>query len=111
MTISPQKRPPPAYANAKSENHEYKSPESLAPATARDIKYEVTTQAYYTKPYSPPPRVRLPDYKPKYEVYKAPEHEEKVQQGIPYSQKKQYDVQLVDYKVMQCMPLLKYVNS
>ena len=98
MTVHFQ-RPPPAYANAKSENHEYKSPESLAPATARDIRYEVTTQPYYTQPYSPPPRVRLPDYKPKYEVYKAPEREEKVQQGIPYSQKKQYDVQLVDYKV------------
>ena len=41
----------------------------------------------------------LSDYKPKYEVYKAREHEAKVQQGIPYSQKKQYDVQLVDYKV------------
>ena len=59
----------------------------------------MTTQAHYTKYYSPPPRVRLPDYKPKYEVYKAREHEAKVQQGIPYSQKKQYDVQLVDYKV------------
>ena len=59
----------------------------------------MTTQAYYTQPYSPPPRVRLPDYKPKYEVYKAPEREEKVQQGIPYSEKKQTDVQLVDYKV------------
>ena len=95
----PFQRPPPAYANAKSENHEYRSPESLPRATARDIKYEVTTQAHYTKNYSPPPRVRLPDYKPKYEVYKAREHEAKVQQGIPYSQRKQYDVELVDYKV------------
>ena len=70
----------------------------------------MTTQAHYTKYYSPPPRVRLPDYKPKYEVYKAREHEAKVQQGIPYSQRKQYDVQLVDYKV-QCSPRLKDCDS
>merc|ERR1719367_1993498 len=91
-------RPPPAYANAKSETHEFRAPESLAPATARDIKYEIATPAYTTEYFSPPPRLKIPDYRPKNEVYKAREHEAEVQQGIPYSEKKQYDVQLVDYK-------------
>jgi hypothetical protein len=59
------------YANAKSQNHEYKSPESLPVFTNKDVKYEVTTPVYYTKPYIAPPRIRLPDYKPKYDVYKA----------------------------------------
>ena len=73
------------------------APKPLDLHPAKEIKYEVTTPTYSTRPYVPPKEEKLPDYKPYFDEYKPTETPLEVEHGMPYREKKEYEVNLVDY--------------
>ncbi len=81
----------------------------LKPFPAHEVYAETTTTKAYPMrpPYQPPVQKPLPSATYAPPAYVAHSHKEEVQQGMPFSRPKQYEVNLIDYKP----PTTKYYST